>query len=234
MSEKKGYIIPYGTAAQIGRLIKLAGADEAVNLLTALEQYSLDGTEPEGLSLGSQIIFEGMRKELDIDREKYERACERNKKNRNGGNSQPVVTSGDDSSQVETDRRQKTVDSRQKTEDKDSEITTLTIIDGLPEPVPAETDPKKLTDRVLWEEFETLWKDFPRKVGKHDASRHYKTARRQGTTFEEIQTGLWNYVNYTRGQPEKYIMNGSTWFCGHHWEDKRDRPVNDFERILAL
>ena len=131
MSEKKGYIIPYGTAAQIGRLIKLAGADEAVNLLTALEQYSLDGTEPEELSLGSQIIFEGMRKELDIDREKYERACERNKKNRNGGNSQPVVTSGDDSSQVETDRRQKTEDSRQEIEIKDSMVCAEPLI-GLP------------------------------------------------------------------------------------------------------
>lgn len=118
---KKGFIIPYGTAAQIGRLIKLAGADEAVNLLEALEKYSLDGTEPENLSLGAEIIFEGMRKELDIDREKYEKTCDRNKKNRNADHSQPVVTSGDQSSPVGADSRQKTEDSRQKTEYIDSE-----------------------------------------------------------------------------------------------------------------
>lgn len=140
---KKGFIIPYGTAAQIGRLIKLAGADEAVNLLEALEKYSLDGTEPENLSLGAEIIFEGMRKELDIDREKYEKTCDRNKKNRNADHSQPVVTSGDQSSPVGTDSRQKTVDSRQKMEiidsiDEAEPIIGLPLNDGSEHPVTEE------------------------------------------------------------------------------------------------
>lgn len=125
---KKGFIIPYGTAAQIGRLIKLAGAEEAVNLLEALEKYSMDGTEPENLSLGAEIIFEGMRKELDIDREKYEKTCDRNKKNRTANQSSPVVASGDQSSPVGTDSRQKTEDSRQKMEDIDSTISAEPVI----------------------------------------------------------------------------------------------------------
>ena len=125
---KKGFIIPYGTAAQIGRLIKLAGAEEAVNLLEALEKYSMDGTEPENLSLGAEIIFEGMRKELDIDREKYEKTCDRNKKNRTANQSSPVVTSGDQPSPVGTDSRQKTEDSRQKMEDIDSTISAEPVI----------------------------------------------------------------------------------------------------------
>lgn len=128
---KKGFIIPYGTAAQIGRLIKLAGAEEAVNLLEALEKYSMDGTEPENLSLGAEIIFEGMRKELDIDREKYEKTCDRNKKNRTANQSSPVVTSGDQSSPVGTDSRQKTEDSRQEIEIKDSNAGAEPLI-GLP------------------------------------------------------------------------------------------------------
>ena len=239
MSEKKGFILPYGTAAQIGRLILISGAEAAVNLLEALEKYSLNGTEPEGLDLAAEMLFEGLRKELDIDREKYEKTIQQRTDAANARWSKTKSeTMREDATASEcinsdADRRQKTVDSRQEIEVEDSN-NTLTIIDGLPAPLPAETDLKKLTDSVLNVEFETLWKDFPRKVGKHDASRHYKTARKQGTTFEEIRTGLWNYVNYTRGQPEKYIMNGSTWFCGHHWEDRRDKPVSDFERILAL
>ena len=121
MSEKKGYILPYGTAAQVSRLMKVSGPEAAVAFLEAIESYTLDGTEPEGLDPVGEILFESMRKEMDIDRDKYEKMCERNRKNRNADQSSPVVTSGDQSSPVGTDRRQKTEDSRQKTELIDSE-----------------------------------------------------------------------------------------------------------------
>lgn len=122
MSEKKGFILPYGTAKQIGRLIAISGPEAVVQFMEALEQYSLDGSEPEGLDMAAEMLFEGMRKELDIDREKYERVVERNRKNAPKKNqSKPVESSGIQSQPVDTDSRQKTEDSRQKTELIDSE-----------------------------------------------------------------------------------------------------------------
>lgn len=122
MSEKKGYILPYGTAAQVSRLMKVSGPEAAVAFLEAIEIYTLDGTEPEGLDPVGEILFESMRKEMDIDRDKYEKMCERNRKNSpHASQSSPVESSGVQSNPVDTDRRQKTEDSRQKTELIDSE-----------------------------------------------------------------------------------------------------------------
>ena len=220
------------------RLLEANGQQEDLDAFwSAIRAYVEDGSA-EAVTALAQMTFVPIRNQIGRDTAKYEEISEKRRQARTKDNKTEQTITNDNKPE------QKLTNS---TEDDDVDVdddvspngdkdisSAMTIIDGLPEPVPAETDPKKLTDRMLTEEFDVLWKDFPRKVGKHDASRHYKTARRQGTTFEEIQTGLWNYVNYTRGQPEKYIMNGSTWFCGHHWEDKRDRPVNDFERILAL
>lgn len=122
MSEKKGYILPYGTAAQVSRLMKVSGPEAAVAFLEAIETYTLDGTEPEGLDPVGEILFESMRKEMDIDRDKYEKMCERNRKNSpHASQPSPVESSGVQSNPVDTDRRQKTEDSRQKTELIDSE-----------------------------------------------------------------------------------------------------------------
>lgn len=143
MSEKKGYILPYGTAKQLSRLLKVSGPEAAVGLMEALEQYTMDGTEPEDLDPVAEIIFEGMRKELDIDREKYDRMIERNRKNAPKGNQtepvdpsgpqrNPVESSGNQTKPVESSGdRQKTVDSRQKTEIIDSVIGAEPLI-GLP------------------------------------------------------------------------------------------------------
>lgn len=217
---------------------------DILSLCDGLESF-LDGKDADGedMTLMATLVYNQMTAQIWRDKEQYEEISRKRSEAGLKGVEAKRSKAKQTQANVSNDKQTQANDSLKEEEEEDDDVSpngdkdissALTIIDGLPEPVPAETDPKKLTDRVLWEEFETLWKDFPRKVGKHDASRHYKTARKKGSTFEEIQTGLWNYVNYTRGQPEKYIMNGSTWFCGHHWEDKRDRPVNDFERILAL
>jgi len=92
---------------------------------------------------------------------------------------------------------------------------------ALPEPqFIAETDPKKLTDRMLEEEFDALWLLYPRKDGRKDALRHYKAARREGVTFDEVESGIKRYANYVRDKDPTYTAMGSTWFCGHRWEDR--------------
>lgn len=87
---------------------------------------------------------------------------------------------------------------------------------ALPPPVDVVTP---LTDKALEEEFETLWANYPRKIGKKDALRHYKVARKHGTTFDEVLNGLFKYAEYVEGEDLEFIKHGSAWFCGHHWED---------------
>ena len=121
MSEKKGYILPYGTAAQVSRLIKASGPEAAVAFLEAIEIYTLDGTEPEGLDPVGEILFESMRKEMDIDREKYDRMVQQRKDAIAERWRKEKDTTVYDRTNPNTDRRQKTEDSRQKTELIDSE-----------------------------------------------------------------------------------------------------------------
>ena len=219
-------------------------AEDMASLCDGLKSF-LNDEEPENVTPLAQLVLNQMTAQIARDKGHYddlsEKRSEIGKKGAEArwGKAKDGNAMANDSKVCQTIANDGLKEEVEEEDDVspngDKDISSaLTIIDGLPEPVPAETNPKKLTDRMLTEEFDVLWKDYPRKVGKHDALRHYKSARKSGITFETIQNGLWNYANYSRGQPEKYIMNGSTWFCGHHWEDKRDRLVNDFERILAL
>ena len=100
------------------------------------------------------------------------------------------------------------------------------IAEAIPAPlfVP-EADPNRLTDRMLEDEFDALWLLYPRKSGKKDALRHYKAARKSGVAYDTIEDGIKRYVQHIRDEhtEEQYIAMGSTWFCGHRWEDKYAR-----------
>lgn len=128
MSEKKGYILPYGTAAQISRLIKASGPEAAMAFLEAIESYTMDGTEPEGLDPVGEILFESMRKEMDIDREKYDRMVQQRKDAIAERWRKEKDTTVYDRTSPNTDSRQKTEDSRQKMEIIDSTISAEPVI----------------------------------------------------------------------------------------------------------
>lgn len=70
------------------------------------------------------------------------------------------------------------------------------------------------------DEFEEVWKMYPKKQGKSEALKAYAKARNEGTSQEEIMESLKKYVSYTQGRESKYIKNGSTWFNQKCWEDK--------------
>ena len=73
----------------------------------------------------------------------------------------------------------------------------------------------------LEEEFETIWKEYPRKQGKANALKSYIKARKKGTTYEEVLLGLENYVYYITIEKiqSQYIKQGSTWFNQECWND---------------
>lgn len=87
--------------------------------------------------------------------------------------------------------------------------------------------------KQLEEDFNKLWKLYPRKEGKKKAFEAYKRAIKNGTTNKEIQTGIVNYLTQIRVQKtnKQYIKQGSTWFNGECWNDEYNvggssSPVN--------
>ena len=88
-------------------------------------------------------------------------------------------------------------------------------------------------NKQLEEDFNKLWKLYPRKEGKKKAFEAYKRAIKKGTTNKEIQTGIVNYLTQIRVQrtSKQYIKQGSTWFNGECWNDEYNlgqekSPVN--------
>ncbi|MBF0758202.1 helix-turn-helix domain-containing protein [Ligilactobacillus murinus] len=77
-------------------------------------------------------------------------------------------------------------------------------------------------NKQLEEDFNKLWKLYPRKEGKKKAFEAYKRAIKNGTTNKEIQTGIVNYLAQIRVQrtSKQYIKQGSTWFNGECWNDE--------------
>lgn len=73
----------------------------------------------------------------------------------------------------------------------------------------------------LRDEFEQLWKLYPRKEGKDQARQAYRRARRKGVSMETIRAGIEAYKEriYRDQIGMRYVAHGGTWFAGQRWED---------------
>lgn len=81
---------------------------------------------------------------------------------------------------------------------------------------------KSITKKSLSEEFEKLWAMYPRKQGGKDKTfGYYERARKNGTTYEEVEQGIRAYKEYLRlsGTGDKYIKMASTFFSQKGWQD---------------
>lgn len=80
-------------------------------------------------------------------------------------------------------------------------------------------------------EFESLWKIYPRKIGKPKALKAYQKARKNGVTFEDVQMGINNYLEEIKAKKTEteYIKHGSTWFNGECWNDEYTAPPEQKE-----
>jgi len=92
-------------------------------------------------------------------------------------------------------------------------------------------------------EFELLWNQYPIKKGKKAALKAYLKARKNGVSFETIESGIKqlcthisikavkmsgaNSIPYDVAKAEvlKYVKHGSTWFNGECWNDEYIAPV---------
>ena len=85
---------------------------------------------------------------------------------------------------------------------------------------------KKLNINVQTEqEFEEVWKIYPRKEDKKKAFSAYKTARKKAS-FDEIKKGVETYSNHIRvsNTDKRYIKLGATYFNGECW-------ANNYEQV---
>lgn len=250
MAEKNSFVFYNEWAEQVAIIADAEGGAGVTLLFSAIHKYLTDGETTMEMSPVVRLVFNQIRAQLDRDKAKYKKVSSQRSDAANArwqkADADECETMQNDANVCETMREDahiRSKDKRNKDDDKgveeDVDVSpngdnSLSVI-GLPAPTfVGETDPKRMTDSVLDEEFDALWSKYPRRVGKKDALRHYKAARKEAIRFEDIDRGLDKYIEYCRGKPEQYIMQGSTWFCGHHWDDERHRQKSDFERIWDL
>ena len=75
------------------------------------------------------------------------------------------------------------------------------------------------------EEFELLWKLYPRKIGKDKALTYYikaKNDKKRPATFEQVKQGILNYCAEIKAKKTEtqFIKHGSTWFNNKAWNDE--------------
>ncbi len=81
--------------------------------------------------------------------------------------------------------------------------------------------PAKPVESDYGEEFEEVWREYPRKQGKQAALKAYIKARKAGVDKSTVLDGIKRYnAQITANKTDlKYVMQGSTWFNGQRWED---------------
>ena len=73
----------------------------------------------------------------------------------------------------------------------------------------------------LRDEFEALWALYPKKQGKEKAFEYYEKARKNGTTADEVETGIRAYADFIAAEERdmRYVKQGSTFFYQKAWLD---------------
>ena len=86
-------------------------------------------------------------------------------------------------------------------------------------------------EKILKEEFEKLWKLYPKKIGKDKSYTKYKKYRTSKgddyCTFDEVMTGLERYLKYIEQNSWYSPKDGSTWFNNKSWNDEYEIKEDD-------
>ena len=90
----------------------------------------------------------------------------------------------------------------------------------------------KKKDSEIEQEFEEVWKIYPRKEDKKKAFSAYKTARKKAS-FDEIKKGVETYSQHikARNTDKCYIKLGATYFNGECWANNYEQSEQQEELI---
>jgi len=117
--------------------------------------------------------------------------------------------------------------------DKSRHLSTNSLI-PIPNPIP---NPKEHCAKFC--EFSTAWDQFPNKLGKKTAERHYRATVLTQETHDRLMKAMRRYVEHVdaenaqrNGNPRPW-QNGSTWFNNwQEWEDF-ESPFNPKTEIAG-
>ena len=87
-------------------------------------------------------------------------------------------------------------------------------------------------DSEIEQEFEEVWKLYPRKEDKKKAFSAYKTARKKAS-FDEIKKGVETYSQHIKASntDKRYIKLGATYFNGECWANNYEQSEPQEELI---
>lgn len=96
-----------------------------------------------------------------------------------------------------------------------------------PEPV------VKSAPQPYQDEFEQVWKAYPRKIGKAAAYKVFVARMRSGVSLQELLQATENYADTRRGEPDTFTMHGSTFFGSSlRYQDFLDNGVALNETVV--
>lgn len=103
--------------------------------------------------------------------------------------------------------------------DKDEDVNIIDDIINTSPPAPSNEED------ILREEFDKLWKMYPKKVGKEKSFTKYKkfrtsTKKDEYCTYEEVLNGLERYLKYIEQNTWYSPKDGTTWFNNRCWNDE--------------
>jgi hypothetical protein len=93
-----------------------------------------------------------------------------------------------------------------------------------------ENENENISNKLLASRFESLWLKYPKKDGKRDAFRHFKSSVKSDKDFDLINKALDNYCRHASTLMPEYIKAGKTWF--YNWSDWVDyeEPMSPEDR----
>ena len=184
---------------------------EKGRLFVACLEYSKSGKEPE-LRGNEKVVFPAVRRQIDRDREVYEKKCERLRQNGSKGgkaNSKQMVANG---KQLLANAKQMVangghlggncyqIEKKEKNQKKEKRTNTITPLCG----------------------FDSFWKEYPKKVSKQEAVKAFNKLEPNTTLLDTILEALRaqkRSSDWTRDNGQ-YIPHPATWLNQRRWEDE--------------
>lgn len=196
------------------RILEERGTPEDREAFWSSLQAQVEGGDLPDTTTMAQVVLIPIRNQIARDTAKYEETSRKNSENgKKGAAAKKAKREEATASEDKRPQAKTSID-----DDEDDDVDVSTNVDDI----------HTVSERELRDEFELIWAKYPRKVGKKDAFRHYKAARKKGAVFDEVYNGVMKYADAMAAEDEQYIAQGSTWFNGHRWEDEdvhaRARP----------
>ena len=210
-----------------------------LEIYDAICEYSLNDKEAE-LSPVAEAIFTLIKPNIDNATKRYNASVEngkkggRPKKEKPNENLEKPNTNLNKPNEnlnvyVDVDVYDNVDDNDNVDIDGDEDINSSNILSFIP----------KKEEDILKEEFEKLWKLYPKKVGKEKSFTKYKKFRTSKTdycTYEEVLNGLERYLKYIKQNSWYSPKDGSTWFNNKGWQDeyelKEDNTPEWFDKEI--